>query len=255
MSFVFHSVRRVPGFALIGLLVLVSGCSESADVQRATSASEPMTPLVNVLDMRPNAAERELKSAGFHPRYDLYESRFCAGSPPAGRIVIQRPRPGFSKPVPNNVVHLQTSCGPKNKLRVCRSDQLDVNVSSDFGEETGGGEWRVLYYKVVNNAELPCAMNSDLTLTVMGPNQQPVTSIENNPLDTRLRFAIGVNQGVLGSASWSEAECGAVSPHLISAEVNGVLSRRPAQAPPYCYEPGSTTSLNPRKPIRYTPSN
>lgn len=71
-------------------------------------------PLVKVPDakgLHPAAAERLLKRWHFEAEYTAL-SNACAGSPPGGRILLQKPAPGALAPA-FSTVRLQDSCNPK----------------------------------------------------------------------------------------------------------------------------------------------
>lgn len=69
----------------------------------------PMTTVPSVLGLKPRAADRRLRRLHLRIHYTAL-SNLCAGIPPRGRIVVQRPDPRTRVPRGYRVL-LQTSCG------------------------------------------------------------------------------------------------------------------------------------------------
>jgi hypothetical protein len=69
----------------------------------------PMATVPSLVGLKPSAADRRLRRRHLRVRYTAL-SNLCAGVPPHGRIVMQRPDPGTRVPRGYRVL-LQTSCG------------------------------------------------------------------------------------------------------------------------------------------------
>jgi len=114
-------VKLYPVIALICTALLASqGIAPPWSLADGEVATEP--PLVKVPDVKglhPAAAERRLKRWHFAAEYTALNNA-CAGTPPGGRILLQKPAPGALAPA-FSTVKLQDSCrqrGPQSKVAV-----------------------------------------------------------------------------------------------------------------------------------------
>jgi len=114
-------VKLSPVIALICAALFTSqGIAPPWSLADGEVATEP--PLVKVPDVKglhPAAAERRLKRWHFAAEYTALNNA-CAGVPPGGRILLQKPAPGALAPA-FSTVKLQDSCrrkGPQSKVAV-----------------------------------------------------------------------------------------------------------------------------------------
>ena len=79
----------------------------------------PLVPVPAVTGVHPQAAERRLRHWHFETEYGVL-SNVCAGLPPGGRILLQKPTAGTLAPAFSTVT-LHDSChrrGPRKRVRV-----------------------------------------------------------------------------------------------------------------------------------------
>lgn len=114
-------MKLCPVIALIcAALIAFQGIAPSSSLADGDVATEP--PLVKVPSVKglhPAAAERRLKRWHFAAEYTALNNA-CAGTPPGGRILLQKPAAGALAPA-FSTVKLQDSChqkGPQSKVAV-----------------------------------------------------------------------------------------------------------------------------------------
>ncbi len=114
-------MKLCPVIALIcATLIASQGIAPPSSLADGDVVTEP--PLVKVPSVKglhPAVAERRLKRWHFAAEYTAL-SNACAGTPPGGHILLQKPAPGALAPVFSTVM-LQDSCrpkGPQSKVAV-----------------------------------------------------------------------------------------------------------------------------------------
>jgi hypothetical protein len=101
--------RVLPCLAL--LMVILFG-SQLAAASGDRAAARPLTRVINVIGLKPEAANRALRNRHFKVHYTALTNA-CAGRPPRGRILAQSPPAGSDAPL-YSTVQLQTSCSGRS---------------------------------------------------------------------------------------------------------------------------------------------
>ena len=102
------SIRTATGALLI---VSALGCVFALKVSAATTSGTGERPLMRVpkvIGFKPRKANRVLRAHTFKRHYTALTNA-CAGLPPGGHIIVQRPVAGSMLPA-HSTVQLQTSC-------------------------------------------------------------------------------------------------------------------------------------------------
>lgn len=122
----------------------------------------------------------------------------CAGLPPAGRIVKQKPPAGASLE-PGEAVKVQTSCGPAAADPPCDVKDLSLEAigNNDF---TGASDY--VGVEVLHRRGRPCILHATLEAQVQSQLGLPLQPIEGNPATLEISERLGVGETLYGGWAW-----------------------------------------------------
>jgi hypothetical protein len=230
-------ISRSGRFCLLALSVLacLAGCSDDSSNKAERQASQ----VPDVLHESPAQARRDIEQVGATARFTFLgqEDKPCAGLPPDGRIIRQRPKAG-AVIRDGEIVQVQTSCGPGGSDPACRPRALHLEA---FEEGFNGGQY-VIGFHLVHFRGPPCELETTAVAEVQsGPSGERLDEVANNPESREVHERLGVGETLLRSWFWVNW-CAEPTPAKTEIALAG-LSATERATTPECQQRGTPSAL------------